>query len=331
MLGVGLTCALLFFVDGLSASMTRRAVAPLPLDMQRVLTEPVAGDVRLSLQVEPLGAAKAGDTIQVRLELKTLGETPANDDFVRSVPAAGLTYVKGSAVIDGEVVTKGENPFASGPAKAGLNLGTLTPGSTVRLDYQATISAAQNISEQTFVSTSSSRESLIPVVANAGRPMSLEALATQLRTVNGVAFAEQLSFADLPRGALSADVPTDAPNGVRVGGAVRVFGFEPSYMKRDSMIKLVAGTQVVGEALIGAEAGTAAVAGCCVGLPVGLVMAFYLINVLRPLFVLNPPYFVPLGSLSIVVWSILVATAATSVAASSLVNRLRATKPLRDE
>ena len=40
MLGVGLSCAVLFFVDGLSASMTQRAVAPLPIDMQRVLTTP---------------------------------------------------------------------------------------------------------------------------------------------------------------------------------------------------------------------------------------------------------------------------------------------------
>ncbi|MCB0214420.1 MAG: FtsX-like permease family protein, partial [Anaerolineae bacterium] len=83
--------------------------------------------------------------------------------------------------------------------------------------------------------------------------------------------------------------------------------------------------------LIGAEASTAAVAGCVVGVPVGLVMAFYLINVLRPLFVLDPPYLVPLGSLSTVVLSVLAATVVTSVAASSLVNQLRAIELLRDE
>jgi ABC-type antimicrobial peptide transport system permease subunit len=83
--------------------------------------------------------------------------------------------------------------------------------------------------------------------------------------------------------------------------------------------------------LIGAEAGTAAVAGCSVGIPVGLVMAFYFINVLRPLFVVDPPFLIPLGSLSMVVGSVLVAAAVTSVAASSLVNRLRASELLRDE
>ncbi len=44
-LGVGLFCGVLFFVDGLSASMTQRAVAPLPIDMQRIVTERVGGSI----------------------------------------------------------------------------------------------------------------------------------------------------------------------------------------------------------------------------------------------------------------------------------------------
>ena len=83
--------------------------------------------------------------------------------------------------------------------------------------------------------------------------------------------------------------------------------------------------------LIGAEAGTAAIAGCVVGVPVGLVMAFYLINVLRPLFVLNPPYLIPPGSLGLVLASVLIAAAVAAVAASALVNRLDATELLRDD
>ena len=83
--------------------------------------------------------------------------------------------------------------------------------------------------------------------------------------------------------------------------------------------------------LIAAEAGTVAIAGCLVGLPVGLIMAFYLVNVLRPLFVLDPPYLVPLSSLGTILLSVLAATTITSVAASMLVNQLRATELLRDE
>jgi putative ABC transport system permease protein len=83
--------------------------------------------------------------------------------------------------------------------------------------------------------------------------------------------------------------------------------------------------------LIGAEALTASVAGSVVGLLVGLVMAYYLINVLRPLFILDPPYLVPFGSLGTVVGSVLAAALLTVAAASSLVNRLRAVELLRDE
>ena len=83
--------------------------------------------------------------------------------------------------------------------------------------------------------------------------------------------------------------------------------------------------------LIGAEAGTVVLAGCAAGVPVGLAMAWFLINVLRPLFVLTPPYVVPFGALGVILGSIAVAAGMTSVAASSLVNRLQATELLRDE
>ena len=60
-------------------------------------------------------------------------------------------------------------------------------------------------------------------------------------------------------------------------------------------------------------------------------MAYYLVNVLRPLFILDPPYLVPHASLGLVAASILTATAVTAMAASSLVNHMRATELLRDE
>ena len=74
-----------------------------------------------------------------------------------------------------------------------------------------------------------------------------------------------------------------------------------------------------------------AIAGCIAGVIVGLAMAFYVINVLRPLFLLTPRYRFPVGSTAIIVASVLLATAVTSLVASSLVNRLRATELLRDE
>ncbi len=247
MLGVGLTCAILFFVDGLSASMTQRAVAPLAIDMQRVLSAPVAGDVRLGLEVEPTENVEPGSIIQIRMELLNRGETPANEVVVRSIPSAGLVYVEGSAVINGEAVaTEGENPFARGSAKGGLNIGTVEPGATVVLEYQATPTTAREISEQVFASTFSTRENLTPVEANAATPMSLTELVARIKALGGVTFAEQLSFVDLAPGALAA--------GTSVDGPVRLFGFDPSYTQHDVTIKIVEGSQVAGEAMISAEA-----------------------------------------------------------------------------
>lgn len=246
-LGVGLSCAILFFVDGLSASMTQRAVTPLAIDMQRILTKSLAVDMRLQLDVEPLGPAQPGDIIQIRLELTNQGEHPANEVIVRSVPAAGLTYLNDSATVDGETTaSSGENPFASGPAKAGLNIGTVAPGSSVSFEYQLTVSAAQDISDQSAPSTFSTREALTPIRANAPDHVNLPDLVEQIRTIEGVLFAEQLSFADLPPGALSADIQVDGP--------VRVFGFDSGYTEHDGTIRFVKGSQSVGEALISAEA-----------------------------------------------------------------------------
>ena len=53
-LGVGLFSAVLFFIDGSSASMTQRAIAPLPLDMQRILTDPLARTARIRNGFEQL-------------------------------------------------------------------------------------------------------------------------------------------------------------------------------------------------------------------------------------------------------------------------------------
>ena len=47
MVGVGLFSGVLFFIDGSGATMTKRALEPLALDMQRVLTNPLDGGLGL--------------------------------------------------------------------------------------------------------------------------------------------------------------------------------------------------------------------------------------------------------------------------------------------
>ena len=52
-LGIGLFSGVLFFIDGSSATMTARAIAPIPIDMQRVLSDPLGNRVRLTEQITP--------------------------------------------------------------------------------------------------------------------------------------------------------------------------------------------------------------------------------------------------------------------------------------
>ncbi|MEZ5888079.1 MAG: ABC transporter permease [Paracoccaceae bacterium] len=266
LLGIGLFCGVLFFVDGLSASMTQRAVAPLPIDMQRILTEPIAADLRMNLTVTPAGPAKPGDRIAVRMEMLNQGALPANEVTVRSAPIAGIEFDVGSAVAGGRsLAATAGNPFSVGLTKAGLNVGTMPPRSALVLTYQATVSKAQDIGAQSFPSAFSSREVFYPVDANSDEKTGLADLLGKIRAVDGVTFAEPLFLADLAPGALSA--------GKAVDGPVRVFGFDAPYASHDRTVEIVEGSQRAGAAVISAEAAASLAVGVggsvAIGLPDG--------------------------------------------------------------
>ena len=63
---------------------------------------------------------------------------------------------------------------------------------------------AGDISEAIFASTFSTREAILPIEANAGGPLKVDELSSLIRQLDGIAFAEQLSFADVAPGSLSA-------------------------------------------------------------------------------------------------------------------------------
>jgi hypothetical protein len=115
--------------------------------------------------------------------------------------------------------------------------------------------------------------------------------------------------------------------------AVAIFVFGLLLQRRREYVTLRAQGMSPGaiRRLITAEAATVAVGGSVGGVIVGAVMALYFVGVLRPLFVVAPPFVLATRSVALIVGSVLLATAVTSVAATSLVNRLRATELLRDE
>ncbi len=247
-LGVGLFCGVLFFIDGLRASMTQRAVAPLAIDMQRILTDPVGGELTLTQAFEPAGPVQPGQPVTVRLELRNTSELPANEVIVRSLPDAELAFVAGSAAVNGNAVTDfDDNPFAHGEGQAGLNVGSLEPGDTVRVAYVVEAVSPLNLDDKAIASSFSTRESVNPVPANAPAPVPAEQLAEDIRRLAGVAYVGQLSIGDLaPRSLAAGDAVVDTP--------VKVFGFDAAYADRDKTIDIVAGELTPGKALISAEA-----------------------------------------------------------------------------
>ncbi len=249
-LGVGLFSAVLFFIDGSGASMTRRAIAPVTIDTQTVLTFPYGEGVRLSERVAATGSLRAGERTRITLTVKNRGASAANEVVVRDRLPSGLTYVRGSARGAGTPIPDvgRESPFAYGPAQIGHNIGTVAPGASVNLSYlvRAT-SSLPSAAKLPLRGTISSRENLVPKSANAPQLSSLGQLRNRIAALPGVASADELAFAELPPGSLHA-------GGRSVQGPVKVFGFDRAYAKHNPSIRLSTGSFNPKSAVLSAEA-----------------------------------------------------------------------------
>jgi putative ABC transport system permease protein len=255
-LGIGLFSAVLFFIDGSSATMTARAIAPIPVDMQRVLADPLGNKVRLTEQITP-ERLQPGQRGHVTLVLANNSSHPANEVVVRDEPTPPLSYVPNSMIIDGSRMPDygGDFPLAQGEAKIGLNLGTVPPKSTMTLSYDVVADAAVESVPALGPSASfSSREIGVPIKANASEPLTLEELSRQIGQIPGVVRAEPLSFVDLVPGALSA-------GGKRPAEAARVFGLDGRYLEQDPSIRIVEGSFQAGSGLLSVEAARALATG----------------------------------------------------------------------
>jgi hypothetical protein len=115
--------------------------------------------------------------------------------------------------------------------------------------------------------------------------------------------------------------------------AITVLVFGLLLQRRREYVTLRAQGMHAGEirSLLVMEAGGVVVLGCLVGLLVGVGMAFFLVNVLRPLFVLRPPMVLPAAGIATLAALVLGVSLVASLLATALVNRLRPTELLRDE
>jgi ABC-type lipoprotein release transport system permease subunit len=115
--------------------------------------------------------------------------------------------------------------------------------------------------------------------------------------------------------------------------AITVFVFGLLLQRRREYVTLRAQGMRAGElrSLLLMEAGVVVVLGCVTGLLVGCAMAYFLVNVLRPLFVLRPPILIPTAEIAVLAALVLGVSLVASAAATTLINRLPPMELLRDE
>ena len=252
-LGVGLFCAVLFFIDGSGATITSRALAPLSLDMQRVMTAPLGENLALDETLSPSATLRPGEVAHVTLTVTNRGTATANDVVINDEPPAPLAYLAGTTRRGSRALPDegGRSPLAQSLAGIGFAVGRVLPGASVSLTYDVrALRAVADAHALRLRGSLSSRDALVPIAANGPRRWTLEMLRRAIGRIPGVAAADALSFVDLPAGALVAGRNT-------VDGPVRVFAFTPRYQRRYPSIRITAGSFTPGSVLASAEAARA--------------------------------------------------------------------------
>ena len=248
-LGVGLFSGVLFFMDGSGATMTERAIAPLALDIQRVITSTPGGGLRLTEQLLAPAALNLGQEATITLTVTNGSAAAANEVTVSDVPPPPLTYVNGSTEMQGNPIPDigGESPLSHGLAGFGMNIGRVGPAATVTISYG--VHADQvvgDVGSLALGGTVSGREQAVPVPANAPPVLTLEELQQKVEMIPGVAAADGLGVLDLPPGSLAVGT-------TKIRHPVRVFAFDQRYQTHYPSIQIVAGGFQAGSALVSAE------------------------------------------------------------------------------
>jgi putative ABC transport system permease protein len=113
--------------------------------------------------------------------------------------------------------------------------------------------------------------------------------------------------------------------------AIFVFGLMLQ-RRREYVILLAQGMRTVElQALVLGEAALIAVCGLMAGILVGAGMAYLLVHVLQPLFILKPNLAFPLGRIAMLAALALGATLASAGAAVTILRRLKPVELLREE
>jgi putative ABC transport system permease protein len=115
--------------------------------------------------------------------------------------------------------------------------------------------------------------------------------------------------------------------------AITIFVFGLLLQRRREYVTLRAQGMRIGRirSLIITESVGVVVIGAVVGALVGAVMAYFLVNVLQPLFILHPEVVIPRADIGVLAGLVLAVSVAASLAATTLIRRLPPGELLRDE
>ena len=236
-LGVGLFSGVLFFADASAATMTRRAVSMLSLDVQAVLESPLGPRLRFEERVSVRGRLSVRQRVTFTLTVVNNSPTAVHEIVINDEPPPPLTYVPNTTTLNGQPLADpaGQSPLAQGLARSGLNVGALPAGGSIRLTFAATADrTVESVDALRLRGTVSSRESLAPEPANRAEPLDVEQIGTRIGRIAGVKHADPLSFVDLASG--SAKVGRRS-----LLGPIRLFAFDRAYQQHQPMIRLLSG------------------------------------------------------------------------------------------
>jgi putative ABC transport system permease protein len=115
--------------------------------------------------------------------------------------------------------------------------------------------------------------------------------------------------------------------------AITIFIFGLLLQRRREYVTLRAQGMRIGKirSLLVTESSCVVVVGAAVGVLVGAVMAYFLVTVLQPLFVLRPEVLIPRADIAVLAALVLAVSVAASLAATTLIRRLPPGELLRDE
>src|SRR3981081_2485351 len=114
--------------------MTRRAIAPVPIDMAAGLTSPLASTITLKEAATPAALA-AGQPATITLTATNESNRTATGVLIKDEPPSPLGYVPGSTTVEGRPLPDGEEQAP--PLAAGGSIPTLAPRANSTVTCQA--------------------------------------------------------------------------------------------------------------------------------------------------------------------------------------------------